>query len=300
MEIRVFTLVVSLSIYLLFLLIAQKLKWSKYRTIVINVILGVIIIPLISSEVTGYKLNITIQGLERKIVSQEFILSDISSKIVTALNDECLKDLEERKRIISQLHDKDFQIEKQDYDNIIDSIFDEVKQLQNKRDQLSTEQKKLSDESLIYFEFLTKYVLDKFDNIVEQLNGRKEVLDIERTEIPKGFFYADDGQTIINRKVQLKKSKEIKFKITNRKVEDGKLVFLPAIDIVANNQSPRISISGPPIEELEIGPKSGGISQQSEKLLKIKYSLGEDPLMSESFRNSIDQKISEFIKILYF
>lgn len=314
MIIRVTILAIFLLAYILLTIFQDRIKWPSMANKVILIILSIIVIPLAFIEVTGFKasqtienLNSTIEALNKKVeyqkeqlISQDTILKDISSKILVALEDECLKDLEERKNVIIKLHDKNFQISKNDYVNLVDSIFKEVEQLKNRKEKLSTEQKKLSDESLIYFEVLTNYVLDKFDNVVVQLNAKDEVIDIEKTEIPKRYFYADNGETIIVRKVVLKNNRRIRFQIVNRKLDKGKLVSLPSIGIIANTQSPRFSITGPPIKELKIGPQPGRISRWRGQELKITYPLGEDPLMSDSFRNSIDQNISEFIKLLYF
>lgn len=158
----------------------------------------------------------------------------------------------------------------------------------------------MSDDSLIYFELLSNYVLDKFDHLIDQLTIKNEVLSIKTSEIKERFFYADNGESIVIRDVQIRNNKRIRYIIKNRKLDKDKLVSLPSIGIIGNQQSPRIYISGPPIQELKIGPQSGRVKLSSGQELGIKYPLGEDPLMSESFRDKIDSKFYEFIKLLYF
>ena len=314
MIVRIIILFIFLLSYILFTVFQDKINCPKTLRKIILIVLSIIIIPWAVAEVTGFRASKTIEDLNNiisslnqkvellsgQLISQDTVLKDISSKIIVALENECLKDLEERKNVIKQLHDNTFQMSKNTYDSMIDTIFDEVRQLKEKGEKLSTEQKRLSDESLIYFELLTNYVLDIFDSLISQLKQKNEVLSFEINEIPEKYIYADNGKSIVIRDVQLKDNKRIRFKITNRKLDKKKLVSLPSIGIIGNEQSPRISISGPPIEELKIGPQPLRITGWRGQVLDIKYPLGEDPLMSESFRDNIDQKISEFIKLLYF
>ena len=142
-------------------------------------------------------------------------IKDIASKMYFAMEHECLKDLEERKNIITQLQDETFKVSKDAYVSLVDSVFKEIDQLKHQKENLSTEQKKLSDDSLVYFEILTNYVLDKFDNIMVELKERGEVEAIEKTEIPTKYFYTDDGRTTVVRKVSLKNNKSIRVEIVN-------------------------------------------------------------------------------------
>lgn len=295
-----FVLVISLGSFLIFLLIAEKLKWSKYWEIIIKVVLGMIVIPLASSEVTGFNLNDTINDLKDQIQSQETILNDISNKIITAMNDECLKDLAERRKIIHKLHDKSFKIAKQDYDNIVDSVFDELEEYERQKNALESEQKKLSDESLIYFEALVNHILNEIDNISDQFDKRGSLLGVEKEEVTWDFLNRDDKSLVIGRKISLKNNRKIEVMVYSRDMEKNKLRGLPYITIAGYNRRTNFvfAIKGPKIKEKKLGGK-GGLTMEAVKPIEdITYQLGEDPLLNESFRKAIDERLKLFLKNL--
>lgn len=228
--------------------------------------------------------------IETLLTTQGTNIEYISTHIIAALENSCLKDLEQRKQSILKLHNSSFKMSKESYAGLVDSVFDELDQFKKKSAKLATEQQKLSEESLVYFDPLDQYVLDKVDAIIDQLKERGEVINIEKTEMPHGLNYGETGKACVLRDVTLKNNKRIRYRV----------LFNMAIHIIGNEQSPRLVITSQAVEPLTLGPQPSVLQMWSGQELKITYPLGEDPLMSEPFRKAIDGKLSEFLKLLFF
>jgi hypothetical protein len=333
MDREVIILIFSIVLYLIILFLNEKKDKFKKSMWIINISFGLLLIPYCLSSVTGIELKNNIVNLtdtkkdlsrkislqialindirkentelNNKLDRQEILTGDISKMIVAALEGECLKDLNERRENIKKLHKQTFQISKVEYDTFVDELFDDIEKIQSKQKQLESEQIKQSDQSLVYFESLLMYVLQKFDTISDQLDERGELdKTIKYEDNLREYIYGKNSHYLVIRDYILTNKINITITIANRSFENDKLKRHPLIKIDAKDRPFRremhhlfFHIKGPKVKKLM--PKGGTTGVIYTPLQHITYPLGEDPLLNKNVKKQIDTQIRKMFQIIY-